>query len=107
MAKVYVGIGHGGSDPGACANGYREKDLTLSIGRACYDELKRCGVEAKISRTDDRDVTIAQRLRKATRSARITVWISTSTQAAATDVKSIIIIWAATPRSWRHRSKKH
>ena len=62
MAKVYVGIGHGGSDPGACANGYREKDLTLSIGRACYDELLRNGVEAKISRTDDRDVTIAQKV---------------------------------------------
>lgn len=62
MAKVYVGIGHGGSDPGACANGYKEKDLTLSIGRACYDELLRNGVEAKISRTDDRDVTIAQKV---------------------------------------------
>ena len=30
MKKVFIGVGHGGSDPGASANGFREKDLNLS-----------------------------------------------------------------------------
>lgn len=33
--KVYIGIGHGGSDPGAVANGFKEKDLALEIVKYC------------------------------------------------------------------------
>ena len=33
--KVFIGVGHGGSDPGAVANGFREKDLNLAIALAC------------------------------------------------------------------------
>ena len=56
--KVYVGIGHGGSDPGAVGNGFKEKDLTLSIGRYCNERLKQYGIETKISRTTDVDSSI-------------------------------------------------
>lgn len=56
--RVYVGIGHGGSDPGAVANGFKEKDLTLSIGKYCNERLKQYGVETKISRTTDIDSSI-------------------------------------------------
>lgn len=56
--KVYVGIGHGGSDSGAVANGMREKDLTLSIGKYCNERLKQYGIETKISRTTDCDSSI-------------------------------------------------
>ena len=56
--KVYVGIGHGGSDPGAVANGFKEKDLTLSIGKYCNERLKQYGIETKISRTTDIDSSI-------------------------------------------------
>lgn len=55
MAKVYVGIGHGGKDNGAMANGFKEDELNLAIGKVCFDELKRHGVEAMISRTSDVD----------------------------------------------------
>lgn len=55
MAKVYIGSGHGGSDPGAVANGFKEKDLNLAIALACNDELKRHGVETKMSKTKDED----------------------------------------------------
>lgn len=55
MAKVYIGIGHGGKDDGAVANGFKEDELNLAIGKACYDVLKRHGVEAMISRTSDVD----------------------------------------------------
>ena len=53
MAKVFLGIGHGGSDCGAIGNGLKEKDLNLSIGLACRDELKRHGVTVKMSREKD------------------------------------------------------
>lgn len=56
--KVYVGIGHGGSDSGAVSNGRKEKDLALDIGKACNNYLKKCGVSTKISRTTDKDVSI-------------------------------------------------
>ena len=51
--KVFLGIGHGGSDPGAVANGFKEADLNLDIGLACRDELVRHGVNVKMSRTKD------------------------------------------------------
>ena len=58
MYKVYVGIGHGGSDSGAVGNGFKEKDLTLSIGKYCNERLKQYGIETKISRTTDCDSSI-------------------------------------------------
>lgn len=56
--KVYVGIGHGGYDSGAVGNGFKEKDLTLSIGKYCNERLKQYGIETKISRTTDCDSSI-------------------------------------------------
>lgn len=56
--KVYIASGHGGSDAGACANGLKEKDLTLKISKACRDYLlsEYKDVEVMMSRTDDRYV---------------------------------------------------
>lgn len=65
MAKVYIGIGHGGSDPGAVANGFRESDLNLAVGKACYNYLKARGVEVKISRTTDKAYELEQRIKDA------------------------------------------
>ena len=58
--KVFIGVGHGGSDPGAVANGVKEKDLNLSIALACRDELVRHGVEVKMSRTKDENDPIGE-----------------------------------------------
>lgn len=60
--KVYLGVGHGGSDPGAVANGFKEKDLTLTIALACRDELVRYGVEVKMSRTTDVDGSVNRKV---------------------------------------------
>ena len=60
--KVFIGVGHGGSDPGAVANGVKEKDLNLSIALACRDELKRHGVEVKISRSKDENDTLSEEI---------------------------------------------
>ena len=58
--KVFIGVGHGGSDPGAVANNTKEKDLNLSIALACRDELVRHGVSVKMSREKDENDTISE-----------------------------------------------
>lgn len=52
MARVFIGVGHGGTDPGAV--GYLvEKDVNLKMARACCDYLRARGVDAVLSRTED------------------------------------------------------
>ena len=53
MAKVYIGVGHGGSDPGAVYGSHKEKNYALDIANACTAELKRHGVTVMQSRTSD------------------------------------------------------
>ena len=62
--KVFLGVGHGGSDPGAVANNVKEKDLNLSIALACRDELKRHGVEVKLSRAKDENDTLSEEIKE-------------------------------------------
>ena len=63
--KVYIGVGHGGSDPGAVANGFKEKDLALEIAKYCDAYLKKYGVETKMSRRNDSEVWLEQRIAQA------------------------------------------
>ena len=52
MARVFIGVGHGGTDPGAV--GYLvEKDVNLKMAKACYNYLQARGVDTRISRTGD------------------------------------------------------
>ncbi len=60
MAKVFLGVGHGGSDPGAVANNTKEKELNLSIALACRDLLEKHGVSVKMSRSKDENDTISE-----------------------------------------------
>lgn len=62
--KIFISAGHGGSDPGAVANGVKEKDLNLSIALACRDELKRHGVEVRMSRTKDENDPLSEEIRE-------------------------------------------
>ena len=64
MAKVFLGVGHGGSDPGAVANGFKEKDLNLAIAQACNEELVRHGVITLMSRTKDENDTLNEEYRE-------------------------------------------
>ena len=61
MAKVYIGVGHGGSDSGAVKY-LVEKDINLKMALACRDYLKAAGVDVKISRTTDKDSSIAEKV---------------------------------------------
>ena len=60
--KVFIGVGHGGSDPGAIANGFEEADLNLAIALACQAELVRHGVVVQMSRTKDEEDTLTQEI---------------------------------------------
>ena len=62
--KVFIGVGHGGKDPGAVANGFEEADLNLAIAKACNDELVRHGVSTKMSRTKDEDDTLNEEIKE-------------------------------------------
>ena len=63
--KVYIGVGHGGSDPGAVFGKFKEKDLALEIAKYCDAYLKKYGVETKLSRRNDSEVWLEQRIAQA------------------------------------------
>ena len=62
--KVFLGVGHGGKDPGATGGGFHEKDLNLSIALACHAELIRHGVAVSMSRTKDENDDLNEEIRE-------------------------------------------
>lgn len=64
MAKVFIGVGHGGKDPGACANGFKEKDLNLDVADAVFDVLENHGVDVRLSRIGDDSDTLDDRVKE-------------------------------------------
>lgn len=64
MKKVFLGVGHGGTDPGATGNGFKEKDLNLSIAIACATTLQRHGVSVLLSRTKDENDTLTDEIKE-------------------------------------------
>ena len=64
MKKVFLGIGHGGNDNGASANGFKEKNMTLTIGLACREYLQANGVKVGMSRTKDENDNINERIKE-------------------------------------------
>ena len=61
MAKVYLGVGHGGSDAGAVKY-IVEKDVNLQMALACKEYLEANRVQVKISRTTDKDKDLNARI---------------------------------------------
>ena len=41
MAKVFIGVGHGGMDSGALGGGLREADVNLVMALTMAEELRR------------------------------------------------------------------
>ena len=64
MAKVFLGVGHGGSDPGAQGGGLDEADINLGIAVACQAELLRHGVQVRMSRTKDEDDPLTEEIQE-------------------------------------------
>lgn len=52
MAKVFLGVGHGGSDPGAVKY-LREEDVNLNMALGCEEYLKGQAIDVKMSRYKD------------------------------------------------------
>jgi N-acetylmuramoyl-L-alanine amidase len=63
MKKIKWDKGHGGSDPGAVANGLQEKVLTHKIVEYAMDYLEAnyTGFEQQTTRTGDQTLTLSQR----------------------------------------------
>ena len=64
IKKVFLGVGHGGADPGAVANGLREKDVNLGIALAAKAHLERAGVVVRLSRYRDENDSLAEEIRE-------------------------------------------
>ena len=64
MAKVFIGVGHGGSNPGAVSAGLVEKDINLVMALAMGEELQRHGVNVLLSRTKDEEDSLSQEIAK-------------------------------------------
>lgn len=61
--KVFIGVGHGGIDPGAV--GYvKEADLNLNMALACRDVLESYGVTVKMSRIKDENDDLNEEIRE-------------------------------------------
>jgi len=61
MAKICIDPGHGGKDPGAVANGLKEKDLTLKISLEVARLLKAAGFQVILTRDKDIDLPLDRR----------------------------------------------
>ncbi|WP_366932965.1 N-acetylmuramoyl-L-alanine amidase [Erythrobacter sp.] len=68
LPLVVIDPGHGGHDPGASGQGFREKTIVLGLARALRDELERQGdVRVAMTRDDDRYLVHAERVEIARR----------------------------------------
>ena len=63
MAKVFISPGHGGSDAGAVGI-LVEKDVNLVMAKACAEYLRKRNVEVLLSRSEDGDESLAQKISK-------------------------------------------
>jgi len=58
---VVLDAGHGGKDPGAVANGLKEKDINLAITKYLASELQKKGCTVLLTRGDDRYLRLQER----------------------------------------------
>lgn len=59
--KVFIGVGHGGTDPGAVKY-ITEKEYTLKVAFAISEVLSKHGVDYKLSRTQDIDTDMGSKV---------------------------------------------
>ncbi len=73
--------GHGGSDPGAVANGLREKDINLDVSKRVEAKLKNKGIKVYMTRTTDVFHSLSARVNKGVASGS-NAFVSVHTNAA-------------------------
>lgn len=62
MKSVFIGVGHGGIDPGAFSGNFVEDDINLTMALAMRDELERHGVVVGISRVTDENDSLTEEI---------------------------------------------
>lgn len=65
MARVFIGVGHGGDDSGAVSGNWRESVINLNMALAMKSELERHGVTVGISRVTEENDTLTQEIAEA------------------------------------------
>jgi N-acetylmuramoyl-L-alanine amidase len=60
--RVVLDAGHGGYDHGAIYGGHNEKDINLQIATRVQEYLKTAGIDAYMTRGEDRFVSLAERV---------------------------------------------
>lgn len=66
VRRIVIDAGHGGHDTGAIGpTGVREKDVTLAVARALAAQLRKRGYEVRLTRSDDRFLSLPERTRLA------------------------------------------
>lgn len=63
MAKVFLGVGHGGDDPGAVKY-LKESEVNLKMATACANLLRLNGVEVLMSRTKDENDPLTEEIKE-------------------------------------------
>lgn len=63
--KVFLSAGHGGDNPGAVANGLKEKDINLNALLACKEVLEAHGVKVIASRLKDENDDVYEEVKEA------------------------------------------
>lgn len=58
---VVIDPGHGGKDPGAVANGLKEKDINLAVSKKLAAALKKKGIDVRLTRNSDVYLTLKER----------------------------------------------
>ena len=82
---VALDPGHGGSDPGAVANGLQEKNVNLKIAQYCRTALQARGVKVFMTRSDDSYVGLSERVQRAVAAGAsifVSIHINSATPAA-------------------------
>lgn len=64
MPRVFIGVGHGGTDGGAVANGLIEKDVNLNMALAMAEILKSNGIEVALSRSKDENDRLGEEIKE-------------------------------------------
>lgn len=65
MKKVFIGVGHGGGDPGAVANGLKESNINLQMALELKTQLERHGISVGISRQKDENDPLTEEINEA------------------------------------------
>lgn len=60
--KVFIGVGHGGNDPGAVSGSFKESAINLTMALAAKAELERHGVTVGISRTKEENDKLVEEI---------------------------------------------